>query len=309
MPNFCSDRRDFLRALIGGAAGLSLSYSAFGQAAPDPIQATKLSGNLAVLMGDGGNVAVVVGDGGLMMVDGGLPERSADMLKAVSQVDSHPVRVLFNTHWHFDHTGCNEALGKAGTKIIGHDNVKKWLSQKVTLEALGRTFDPLSPQGRPTETFQKGGKMTFGKEKIEYVHVDPAHTDSDAYLFFPGPNVIHTGDLVFNGFYPVIDYSTGGWVGGMAAAADVLLKVGDAQTRIIPGHGPMASKNDLKAYRDMLNTVTQRMLPMAKQGKSAGEVVKAAPTKDYDGKWGNGLLPPEMWVRVAYTSILRHQKA
>jgi glyoxylase-like metal-dependent hydrolase (beta-lactamase superfamily II) len=118
----------------------------------------------------------------------------------------------FNTHWHFDHTGCNEALGKAGVKIIAHENTRKWLSQKVTMEALNRTFEPLKPEGIPAEVFSKGGKMSFGKEKIEYVHVAPAHTDSDAYVFLSGPNVLHTGDLLFNGFYPVVDYSTGGWI-------------------------------------------------------------------------------------------------
>lgn len=304
-----SNRREFMRTLLGGAAGLTVTYSSWGQGAPDPIMATKLSDKLVLLTGDGGNVAVVIGEDGLMMIDGGLPDRSADMLKAVAGVDSHPVRTLFNTHWHFDHTGCNEALGKKGVKIVAHENVKKWLSQKVTMEALNRTFDPLAPEGRPAETFSKAGKMTFGKEKIEYSHVSPAHTDSDAYVFFPGPNVVHAGDLFFNGFYPVIDYSTGGWIGGMAAAAETILKVGDAKTRIIPGHGPLASKDDLKATHDMLTTVYQRLEPLVKQGKTADEVVAAAPTKDLDTKWGKGIMNPATFTRVAYTSILRHNKA
>jgi cyclase len=118
--------------LVGGAAGLSFTYSAFGQGAPPPITATKLSDRVALLMGDGGNVAVIIGDDGLMMIDGGLPDRATDLQKAVKGVDTHPVRVLFNTHWHFDHTGSNELLGKSGTKIIGHENTKKWLGMKVT---------------------------------------------------------------------------------------------------------------------------------------------------------------------------------
>jgi glyoxylase-like metal-dependent hydrolase (beta-lactamase superfamily II) len=152
--------------------------------------------------------------------------------------------------------------------------------------------------------------MTFGKEKIEYTHQPPAHTDSDTYLFLPGPNVLHCGDLFFNGFYPVIDYSTGGWVGGMAAAAEALLKIGDAQTRVIPGHGPLASKDDLKATHEMLAAVSERLAPMAKQGKSLEEVVAAAPTKDFDAKFGKGMFTPDAWTRIAYTSVLRHnQKA
>lgn len=309
MTNSYSSRRDFLQAIIGGAAGLCLTYPAFGQGTPPPIKATKLSGNLVLIEGDGGNVALVVGDDGLMMIDGGLPDRVADLQKTIADVDSHKVSTLFNTHWHFDHTGSNEALGKAGVKIVAHENTKKWLSQKVTMEAFNRTFEPLKPEGLPVETFSKGGKMTFGKEKLEYAHVAPAHTDSDVYLFFPGPNVLHTGDLLFNGFYPVIDYSTGGWVGGMAAAAGTMLKVGDAQTRIIPGHGPMASKDDLKAMQAMLDTVSGRLEKMAKEGKSADEAAAAAPTKDFDDKYGKGMFKPDQWVRLAYTSVLRHNKS
>jgi cyclase len=300
-----SDRRDFLRAIIGGAAGLSLSSSAFGQA---PITATKLSDRLALLAGDGGNIMVVISDDGLMLIDGGLPERSADLLKAASQLDSHPIRTLFNTHWHFDHTGCNEVLGKTGVKIIAHENTKKWLSRKVTLEALDRTFEPLAPTGLPVETFSTRGKMTFGAEKIDYMHVNPAHTDSDAYVFFPGANVLHAGDLFFNGFYPVIDYSTGGWVGGMANACDVLLRVGDAKTRIVPGHGPLATKDDLRATRSMLFSVSRRLQELAKEEKSIDEAVRMVPTKGFDAQYGSGLLMPNAWVRIAYTSVLRYQK-
>lgn len=303
-----SSRRDFVRALIGGAAGCCFTYSAFGQAAPAPIKATKLSNTLVLIEGDGGNMALVLDADGLMLVDSGYPERAADLQKAIAAVDSHPVRTLFNTHWHFDHVGLNEALGKAGTKIIAHENTKKWMSQKVTIEAFNRTFEPLKPEGLPVETFSKGGKMTFGAEKIEYAHVPAAHTDGDAYLFFPGPNVLHTGDLFFNGFYPVIDYSTNGWVGGMAAAKAAMLQVGDAKTRIIPGHGPLATKEDLKVTQAMLATVTERLEAMAKEGKSVDEVVAAAPTKDFDDKFGKGIFKPEQWVKIAYTSVLRHKQ-
>src|SRR5262249_40068360 len=139
-----------------------------------------------VMTGDGGNVGVVISPDGLMMVDGGVPDRSADLLKTISeQVDAHKVTLLFDTHWHFDHVGCNETLGRAGVKIIAHENVKKRLSVKTTMEANGRTFEPLKPEGLPTQEFSKSGKMTFGKEQIEYTHVPTAHTDGDTFLFFP----------------------------------------------------------------------------------------------------------------------------
>jgi len=307
---FSANRRQFLSTLLGGAAGLSLTYRALGQNAPAPITATKLSDDLALMMGDGGNVAVIIGPDGLMMIDGGLPNRAADLQKAIASVDSHKVQVLFNTHWHFDHTGSNELLGAQGVKIIAHENTKKHLSTKTTMEALNRTFDPVKPEGLPAETFAKGGKMTFAKQKLEYSHIAPAHTDSDCYVFLPGPNVLHTGDVLFNGFYPIIDYSTGGWIGGMAAGCGTLLKIGDAKTRVIPGHGPLGTKDDLKASHDMLATINDRLEKFAKDGKSVDEVVAAAPTKDFDDKWGKGGMNPPTFVKVAYTSVLRHnQKA
>lgn len=261
------------------------------------------------MTGDGGNIGVVISPDGLMMIDGGYAERATDLLKAISdQVDAHKVTLLFDTHWHLDHVGCNETLGRAGVKIMAHENVKKRLSVKTTMESMNRTFDPLKHEGLPTREFLKNGKMTFGKEKIEYTHVPTAHTDGDTFLFFPGPNVIHTGDLLFNGFYPVIDYSTLGWVGGMATGAAIILKTGDANTRIIPGHGPMATKEDLKATREMLSTVTGRLQKLAEQGKSADEAVAAAPTKEFDDKFGHGAFKPDVWTRIAYTSVLRHNQ-
>jgi glyoxylase-like metal-dependent hydrolase (beta-lactamase superfamily II) len=303
-----SCRRDFLRAILGGAAGLSLSTSAFGQSASSPITATKLTDRLVLLAGDGGNVVVLISADGLMLIDGGLPERSAELLQSVSQIDSHPIRVLFNTHWHFDHTGSNPVLGKTGTKIVAHENTKKWLTQRVSVEAVNRTFDPMALEGRPVETFSYGGKMTFGTEQLAYNHVATAHTDSDAYVYFPASNVLHTGDLFFNGSYPMIDYSTGGWVGGMAAACDVLLRVGDARTRIVPGHGSIGTKEDLRAARNMLWSVTRRMQELHKQEKTLDEAVRMVPTKGFDDQFGKGLFMPEAWTRIAYSSVLRHEK-
>jgi cyclase len=305
-----ASRREFFNALMCGAAGVSFTWPAAGQQPPaTPIRAAKLSDRVAMVSGDGGNIGVVISPDGLMMVDGGYAERAADLLKAVNeQVDAHKVTLLFDTHWHLDHVGCNETLGRAGVKIMAHENVKKRLSVKTTMESMNRTFDPLKPEGLPTQEFSKNGKLTFGVEKIEYTHVPTAHTDGDTFLFFPGPNVIHTGDLLFNGFYPVIDYSTLGWVGGMANAAAIILKTGDAKTRIIPGHGPMATKDDLKATHEMLATVTERLQKLAKEGKTADEAVAAAPTKDFDDKYGKGAFKPDAWTRIAYTSVLRHNQ-
>jgi glyoxylase-like metal-dependent hydrolase (beta-lactamase superfamily II) len=299
-------RRDFLRAALAGATGTTLSFRALAQNAPPAIAATKLAPDLVMLSGDGGNVAVVIGSDGLFMIDGGLQERSGDLIKAVADLDSHRVTTLFNTHWHYDHVGSNEALGRSGARIVAHENVKKRLSERTAFESANRTFDPLKPEGLPKETFTKGGKLTFGKQRIEYTHIPLAHTDGDACLFFPALNVLHTGDLLFNGTFPVIDYSTGGWIGGMAAAADMLGRVGDTNTKIIPGHGPLATKSDVKASHDMLATIHERVAAMIKQGKSVEEVVAAKPTQEFDEKFGHGARRPDQFAQVAYTSIRRH---
>lgn len=301
-----SNRREFLSTLLTGAAGLSIAWPAYGQD-PTPISATKLSPTLALLTGNGGNVALVVGSKGLMIVDGGLPDRAADMLKAIAAVDTRTVTTVFNTHWHYDHVGLNETLGKAGAKIIAHENTKGHLSSGAVIEALKMTFEPLQPQGLPAETFSTRGKMTFDKEDLEYVPVDPAHTDGDAYVFFPGPNVLHTGDLFFGNRYPFIDYSTGGWIGGMVAATDAMYKACDAETRVIPGHGSLSTRDDLRATRDMLALVHDRLQAFAKKGANPEEVVKAAPVKDLDETWGQGFMNPENFVRIAYTSLLRRK--
>ncbi len=300
------ERRDFLRVFSGGAAGLAFASRAFGQAAPDPVKATKLTDRIVLLAGDGGNVGLVLADDGLLMIDGGFANRAAELQKAIADTGSQPVKILFNTHWHGDHVGSNELLGKAGVKIMAHQNCKARLSQKITIEAFNSVVEPLKPEGIPTQTFVDGGKMAFGKEKIEYKWFPNAHTDNDVYLFFPAANVLHTGDLFFSGSYPVIDYSTGGWIGGMANALDKLLKVGDAQTKIIPGHGPLSTKEDMRAARDMLHTIFDRLAPLSKKGASLDDVLKANTVADLDAKWGQGFLNGERFLRMAYPSIAKH---
>jgi glyoxylase-like metal-dependent hydrolase (beta-lactamase superfamily II) len=297
-----SNRREFIHALLGGAAGLTISSTVFGQgAAAPPITVTKLTDRLAVLSGAGGNVGLVIGSDGLLMIDGGLPNRVTDLAKAIAEIDGRRVQVLFNTHYHFDHTGSNEFLGKNKVRILAHENVKKRLSERIESQAFGRTFEPLPAVAQPTETFPAGGKLSFGQETLEYTHIPLSHTDGDAFVFFPGPNVIHTGDLLFLERYPVVDFTVGGSLAGMAAALERIEKVGNAQTRIIPGHGPVSTKAELRATREMWSTINQRLAAMVKEGRSVDEVVKSAPTKDFDAKIGGQTA--EGFLRQAYGGL------
>lgn len=302
------NRREFMRAIVGGAAGFTVSTTVFGQGAPAPapITVTKLTDRLVVLAGAGGNVGLVVGADGLLMVDGGLPNRAADLAKSIAAVSGRPVQVLFNTHYHGDHVGSNESLGKNKVRIIAHENVKKRLSERIESAAFGRTIEPLGPSGQPTETFTAGGKLSFGQDTLEYTHVPLSHTDGDAFVFFPAANVIHTGDLLFLERYPVVDFTVGGSLAGMAASLERIEKVGNAQTRIIPGHGPVATKTELRTTREMWLTIDQRLVAMAKQGRSVDEVLKSGPTKDFDGTIG--AQTAEGFVRQAYGGVLAGQR-
>jgi cyclase len=296
-------RRTFLTTTAGGAIGLALPRATFGQGSPATIAATKLSENLLEITGAGANVMVLTGPDGVLMVDGGLPDRSADLLRLVAKhTGERPVRVLFNTHWHLDHTGSNETLGKAGAKIIAHQNTKRWLSSRVFVEAQKRTYEPRPAEAIPTETVTGPGKTTFGQEPIEYGPLPPGHTNGDLYLFFPAQNVLAVSDALSVARYPVMDYSTGGWIGGLIDATNVLLKLADGSTRVVPGAGPLQTKDDLQAQLDMLTKVKERVQAMLRQGKSVKDVAAEAPTKEFDAKWGK----PDLFLTMTYTGMLRH---
>ena len=297
-------RRAFLEAVIAGAAGLTITLPASGQGrGPAPITATKLTDRIAVLTGAGGNVGILVGSEGIVLIDGGLANRAMDLVAAAAQISPRMVQVLFNTHYHFDHVGSNELLGMRGARIIGHENVKKRLMTTFENPAMGRRMDALAPAGLPTETFAGAGRLTFGADTLEYTHTPPAHTDGDAFVFFPAANVLQTGDLFWTGRYPVVDYSVGGSLGAMAAALEQMDKVGNANTRIIPGHGvPGATKAEMRQTREIWLAINQRLEEHARQGRSVDAVVAAMPTREFDERLG--VANPEAFVRQAYGGVL-----
>lgn len=299
-----SNRRDFVQFLFAGTAGLILTRPPFGQGqAPVSITATKLTDRLAVLGGAGGNVGVIVGPDGLLMIDGGTANRAADLAAAIAQVSPQMVQVLFNSHYHFDHTGSNDVLGAKHVRIIAHENVKKRLFTTFDNPAMGRKMEALSPAGLPTETFTSGGKVTFGSEQIEYTYVPPAHTDGDAFFLLRTVNVLHTGDLFWMGRYPVVDYTTGGSLKRMAEVLGQLDGLIDDETKIIPGHGPASvTRADLRRTREMWLAINQRLEDHARQGHAVDEVVQAAPTRDFDQAVGVSM--PDPFVRQAYGGVI-----
>jgi glyoxylase-like metal-dependent hydrolase (beta-lactamase superfamily II) len=299
-------RRDFLNRLAFGAAGFSLARLAKG-AASTPLKATKLADNFIEITGAGANILLFTSADGSLMVDGGLAERSPELLKLVAdQSAGKPVRVLFNTHWHCECTGSNEALAKTGTKIVSHENTKLWESTDVIVEWQKRTYQPLPKSALPNDTFyaltNAARKMTFGGQPVEYGYLPQAHTDGDIYVYFPGANILMAGDVVSAGSYPILDYSSGGWIGGMSQASKTLLKVVNADTRIIPGTGPGVTRADLEAQSEMLSTVMTTLVKMMKEGMGAKDMLAAAATKQFDAKWGD----PELFVTNAYPGLWGH---
>jgi len=293
------NRRDFIRTLAGSAAALSLSRAQTSS----PITATKLAENYIHIAGAGSNVLLVTGPDGALLVDGGSPEHSVELLKIVAeQSGGRKVQALFNTHWHLESTGSNDALGKAGAKIIAHENTKLWMGTDIICKWQKRTFQPRAKEALPNQTFYTTGKMTFGKEPVVYGYIGQAHTDGDIYVFFPGPNILMTGDVFSVGQYPVLDYTTGGWIGGLSDASKALLAVSDAQTRIIPGSGPVQGHADLQAQADMCAAVRSSLVLLMRKGMGAKDMLAAAPTKDFDAKWGN----PELFITNAYPGLWGH---
>lgn len=301
-----SNRRDFCRMMLGGAAGLSLackSSAAFAQTGPSPITVTKVTDTLSLISGAGSNVVLLNSPEGALMVDGGTAERSAELLKLVAeQTAGRPIRVLFNTHWHPESTGANDTLGKTGVKIVAHENTKLWMGTEFHVQWQNRTYKPRAKEALPNDTFYTTGKMTFGKEEIQYGHLGQAHTDGDIYVFFPGSNVLVAGDVFTVGSYPILDWSTGGWTGGMSRAHSLLVELTNEQTRVIPGSGPIQTKADLKDLAEMTATMHKRFVDMMRKGMSAADMYRAAPTKDFDAKWGD----PRLFIANAYPGLWNH---
>ena len=264
---------------------------------------TRLAEAVFLFSGAGCNVVAVVGPDGIALVDGGLAANTGALLDAVmGHVGSKPIRTLVNTHWHGDHTGSNEVLGRRGATIIAHANTKRWLSSFVYRENQGRAYPPRPPEAIPAQTLTDSMSMMVGNVRLELAALPPAHTNGDLYVFIPDANVLMVSDALTVKRYPVMDYSTGGWIGGLIDADTALLAVGDDATRIIPGLGPMQTKAELQAQKAMLTTVKDRVWAMIRQGKGFTEIKAEKPTREFDAAWGAN----DAFLDATYVGLIRH---
>ena len=300
-------RRAFLQGTLGSVAAASLAqwvpHSAFAREKATPLTSTRLSDRIVVISGAGANIVAMNGPEGALLVDGGLESRSGELLKlALKETGTRRVSTLINTHWHPEQTGSNERVGKAGGKIISHENTKLWLGYANPVPLTEVKYGPLPPKALPNATTFDSGDLDVGGQKVHYGYMLQAHTDGDLYVHFPDSNVLVTGGVVSNEGWPVIDYQTGGWIGGLIDGLKTLIKVADANTKIVPANGPVLSKADLEAQRDMYAAIFDRLSKLLRKGLGPDEVIAANPTKEFDAKWGQ----PAPFVTLAFKSLWGH---
>ena len=296
-----TDRRGFLQGALGVAACTSGALGQVARAGAPVLASRDVAPGVALVTGAGSNVIVLEAPDGVVMVDGGLAANSRELLKLI-QRGGRPVHALFNTHWHWDHTGSNETLGKAGVRIIAHENTKLWMQRPIIVPWEKREYPPVPAKALPTSTFYTSDTLQFGPHAIEYGYLGQAHTDGDLYVRLPQSNVLITADVVSVGSYPILDYATGGWIGGMLEATKQLLKLSDAKTVIIPGSGPVVGRAELQAESDMLEALKERIWQLMRKGMSDRDIVESKPTAEYDGKWGD----PTLFLLNAYKGLWGH---
>ncbi len=267
------------------------------------INAIPVSDNIYMLSGQGGNIGLFLGEDGTFIIDDQFAPLTEKILAAIKSVGGDTPRFLINTHFHGDHTGGNENLGNAGTLIVSHDKVRERLVAGSYIKAFGMNSPPANKAALPVLTFSEDMHFHINNDSVNAVHVPSAHTDGDSIIYFEKANVVHAGDIFFNGFYPFIDAANGGSLRGTIAAVDAMLAATDSKSKIIPGHGPLADKAQLQAYRDMLAIAYARLLKLKNDGVSAEDAVIHDPLADLEAQWGNGIFSGEKWIRITYPAV------
>jgi glyoxylase-like metal-dependent hydrolase (beta-lactamase superfamily II) len=307
-----TSRRRFLINAAALAATSLVPRSLLSQAVPDfltksrasnannKIKSTPLRRNITFLGGAGGNIAVLTTKQGKVVVDSGYASCRPQLSAALAAIDSQPLQILINTHWHLDHVDGNEWMHDAGATIWAHENTRYRMSSPQRIAAFDAAISP-SPNGAlPTVLFNSYRTLSDTINTLMLTYYEPAHTDTDISVHFTEANILHTGDTWFNGFYPFIDYSSGGSINGMIQATEKNLALAGADTIIIPGHGPVGDKTQLTEFRDMLVGARDNVARLKKEGRSLSDTIAAKPTSAYDAKWG---AKPVAFIGYVYQGV------
>ncbi len=290
-------RREFLQTLAGGAAALSLSRAAFAQASP---AAAKLTDRVTLITGAGNNIVALAGDGGSLFVDCGDAAHAQDVLKLAGSI-----KTVINTHWHLESTGANDAMAKAGAKLVSHVNTQLWMTQEIIHDWEHKVFPPRAKEARPTETFYATCKTTFGGEPIEYGIMPMAHTDGDIYVYFTQSNILMAGDAVQPGRLPMLDWRCDGWIGGMQDAHRTLLRIANDTTKIVPATGPVMTKADLQTNLDTVTKIRELLVKLVKQGMGPKDLIAANAMKDFEGQLAGD---PDAFLYTTYRGLWAHAR-
>ena len=288
---------------VGLFAASAMSVQAQRDFSKVEIEPQPVAENLYMLTGAGGNMALFAGDDGAFLVDDQFAPLSEKIVAAVGKLTDKPLRFVVNTHWHGDHTGGNENMGKAGALIVAHENVRKRMSTEQFTKLWNRTTPPAAAGALPVITFTDATTFHWNGDEVRVQHVGPAHTDGDSIIIFKNANVIHMGDTFFNGSYPYVDLSAGGSVDGVIANAARVLEMADDKTQIIPGHGPLTDKKGLQEYHDLLVRLRNKIKTLVDAGNSKEQVIAAKPTKEFDENYGQGFMKPDIWTGIVYDSL------
>ena len=270
------------------------------------IQAQQVNGYVYMLTGAGGNIGVCIGDDGIFLIDDQFAPLTEKIKTAVAKLSNKPIRFVVNTHWHPDHTGGNENLGKMGAILVAQQNVYARLSTEQFLKLFNSVIPPAPKEALPVITFMTEILFHLNEEEIYIEHLENAHTDGDAVIHFRKNKVIHMGDLYFNGMYPFIDLSSGGSIDGVIRAGERIVATLDSETKIIPGHGPISEKAQLEEYVKMLKTIRERIFQQIQEKKTLAEILGSKPTQDLDEIWGKGFMKPEKFIEIVYNDL--HEK-
>ena len=292
-------RRVFLKSAVASVAATALP--SITRAATFTV--TDLGQSLSLVSGAGANVVAVQGRDGLALIDGGIASQSDALLRFIAgTISPKPIRTLFNTHWHPEQTGSNERLGQAGAKIVAQENTRLWLRTDAPLPESETTYGPLPVKACPNDTFYTTSSSMLDDRQVDCGYLLQAHTDGDMYVFFPDANVLVAGGAVSGDRWPIIDWRTGGWIGGMVNGLKTLLALVDNNTKIVPADGPALSRAELQSQQEMYATILGRLQKMLRQGHSPQEAVEAKPAKEFKPDWGDS----DPFVAMAFKSLWGH---
>lgn len=284
------------------AGGFPAAAAAQGEV---QISVQKVADGLHMLVGRGGNIAISTGADGPLIVDDQFAPLAPKIEAAVREIQDAPLRFVLNTHWHGDHTGGNEIFGGKGALIAAHHNVRARLSAKQFSSVFERETPAAPDAALPVLTFEDGMTLHWNGEEIEVQHAARAHTDGDSIVWFRRANAVHLGDLYFNGLWPFIDVDSGGSLDGAIAALGEALTRLNRRSKVIPGHGPLSNRRELRAYHKMLMELRARVKSAIAEGADAEALSRSGVADDLEERWGGGFLDTATFLRILHADLSR----